>query len=112
MEPIRFELTLTHEAALEIKRLAETYGASVSRIARGDSMLESHRVSGQIDDDFLRRLMNAIGEACGVNDDPRPSVEVVREYIDGDLAIAYEETLQMFTAAYPGLYGDAEVSGQ
>lgn len=107
--PIKLELTLTPESADALARLAAAYGPSLSDMARGGSrMSESRAVSGQIDDDFLRRLMDAIDDACGVHDVDRPPEQLVAECIDGDLFLAYQETRAMFAAAYPDLYEDEQ----
>lgn len=106
MAPITFNVALTKESAAEFARLVEAYGASVSNVAHGGSRLNSRLVASQIDDDVLRRLIDAIENACGVHDDERPPETVVAECIDGDLFLAYQETCGMFRAAYPDLYGD------
>lgn len=72
------------------------------------SMLNSTKVTSQIDDDFLRRLISAIEEACGVPYQSLPAWEYVKNYIDGDLFIAYDETKRMFQEAYPELYPATE----
>lgn len=106
MAPITFTVALTPESAEEFARLVGAYGASVANVARGGSRFNSRLVTSQIDDDVLRRLINAIEDACGVHDDERPPETVVAECIDGDLFLAYQETRDMFRAAYPDLYGD------
>lgn len=69
-------------------------------------MLNQTRVTGKIDDDFLRRLVFAIEEASGCGDDLRPAAEVVKEMIDGDLFLAYEDVRQMMAESYPELCRD------
>lgn len=67
------------------------------------SMSQSTRVVSQIDDDFLRRLVDAIEEAC-THYDGTPMDDFVEETIDGDLFLAYQEVKQMFKESYPDWY--------
>lgn len=75
------------------------------------SMLNSTRVSGQIDDDMLRRLIHGIehmADGYGGEYGHEDGLHNVEWAMDGDHFLAYQEVRQMFIDAYPDLYPEDE----